>query len=123
MNDIGESYILMAITKINIDKGSAPVLVQGVSRGLRKTRERAFKEVSKEIVKFGYIFILTEPKLYSSDITGRTNRSFSFQPKFLIVELYQGMCIPLHKDHIKRRTRQRSRTFRVMLKSDILMIG
>ena len=85
--------ILTPSQKINIDKGSAPVLVHGVSGGLRKTRERAFKEVSKEIVKFGYIFIFTEPKLYSPDITGRTNRSFSLQPDLLIVELQQGMSI------------------------------
>jgi len=52
----------MAITKINIDKGSAPVLVQGVSRSLTIT----FKEVSKQNVKFGCIFSLTEPKLIFS---------------------------------------------------------
>ena len=40
---MGESYILMAITKMNIDKGSAPVLVQGVSRGPRKTKEKSFR--------------------------------------------------------------------------------
>ena len=52
----------MAITKINIDKGSAPVLVQGVSRCLTIT----FKEISKQNVKFGYIFSLTEPNLVFS---------------------------------------------------------
>ena len=60
---VGESYILMAITKINIDEGSAPVLVQGVSRSLTK---KTFKEVSKQNVKFGCIFSLTEPKLVFS---------------------------------------------------------
>ena len=63
---VGESYILMAITKINIDKGSAPVLVQGVSRGLRRNLGKLFKEVSKQNVKFGYIFCLTEPKIVFS---------------------------------------------------------
>ena len=118
---MGESYILMAITKMNIDKGSAPVLVQGVSRGPRKTKEKAFEEVSKLNVKFGYVFIFTEPKLYSPDITGRTNRSFSLQPDLLIVKLQQGMSIPPHQDHIKRR--QWSRTLRVMLIGEISMIG
>ena len=63
---VGESYILMAITKINIDRGSAPVLVQGVSRCLRRNLRIFFKEVSKLNVKFGYIFCLTEPKVVFS---------------------------------------------------------
>jgi len=95
----------MAITKINIDKGSAPVLVQEVSRVLRKTWENYFKEVSKENVKFGYIFsFLTEPKLYSPDITGgRTNnRSFCLQLDLLIVKLRRE-CIFLFI-RIQKRT-------------------
>ena len=63
---VGESYILMAITKINIDKGSAPVLVQGVSRGLRRNLRQLVEEVSKQNVKFGCIFGLTEPKIVFS---------------------------------------------------------
>jgi len=87
-----------------------------VSRGPRKTKEKAFEEVLKLNVKFGYTFIL-----YSPDITGRTNRSFSLQPDLLIVKLQQGMSIPPHQDHIKRR--QWSRTLRVMLIGEISMIG
>ena len=44
---MGESYILMAITKMNIDKGSAPVLVQGVSRGPRKRSRKKLSESYK----------------------------------------------------------------------------
>jgi len=44
-------------------------------------------------VKFGYIF-LTEPKLYSPNITGgRTKRSFCLQPDLLIVKLEQRECL------------------------------
>jgi len=45
-------------------------------------------------VKFVYIFsFLTEPKLYSPNITGRTKRSYCLQPDLLIVKLEQRECI------------------------------
>ena len=82
----------MAITKINIECTSL-----STAGGEQISEKNLRKQSFKENVKFFYIFILAEPKLYLPDITGGIKRSVCLQPELLIVKLQQqGMYIPLH---------------------------